>query len=395
MVATSRLAGTHTIELLNLTRGSEPQGGRASLTNVTATLDDARTVFRTARRRDVVHIHSAMAPTVTLARASTLALAARARGARVVVHAHGGLLVGWADSKRREELLRLLLLPAHRVVAVAESVRTVLAGAVEPRRLGLISNGVDVERFTPRPEVGEDEDADAVTRADAGTGVLDPSGIADVVEGRPPRVLYAGLLTPRKGVLDLFQASRDLRARDIDHELCVVGGTPDEGSSAEQDVRRAAAATKVTMAGSVPSESMADVYRHADVFCLASWWEAMPLTVLEAMASGLPVVATDVGDNSRLVVHGETGLIVPPRDPRALAEALARLLDDAPMRRRFGQAGRARVVAEFSLDRTIDELDTLYASVGRPLHGQSPRRTRSLPGPTPRWSPHQAPPGGT
>src|SRR5438067_1348378 len=76
------------------------------------------------------------------------------------------------------------------------------------------------------------------------------------------------------------------------------------------------------------AEAMPDVYADADVFCLPSWWEAMPLSILEAMASALPVVASAVGDIPRLVDEGVTGYVVPARDPALLAEALKRVCAD-------------------------------------------------------------------
>ena len=99
------------------------------------------------------------------------------------------------------------------------------------------------------------------------------------------------------------------------------------------------------------------------MLCLPSWYEAMPLSVLEAMASGLPVVATDVGDVSRLVVDGVTGLLVPPHRPDLLAAALSRLALDPGLRTQMGAAGRERVTTQFSGEAVVDRLDGLYAEL--------------------------------
>lgn len=328
----SDLRERHDLRFLNLTPTGEQHGGRLSMSNVTRTLGDTIAVARQARGCDVVHIHSALAPTVTALRASLFAVAARLRGARPIVHAHGGRVVVTASSRRRW-LLRVLLRPAAVVVAVAASVAETLAGVVDRARLAVIPNGVDVARFSPA-----DEPASRT----------------------PPAVLYAGLLTPRKGVLDLIEASAQLRGRGIDHELLIAGGTPDEGAEAEREVRAALPDAGVRLLGVIAPEDMPDLYRSCDVFCLPSWWEAMPLTVLEAMSSGLPVVATDVGDVARMLDGGRCGVIVPPSAPDALADALASLLVDGDRRDRIGAVARDHVLASYDWSTTLARLDALY-----------------------------------
>lgn len=329
----SRLADDHELRFLNVAHTGTPQGGKATVTNAGRTLRDAWAVWRAAKGRDVVHVHSALAPTVTVVRASLLALAGRARGCVVIVHAHGGNIGTWLTTPRRRALLRLAMRPAHRVVAVWTAGQEALSRVLPPDRVGLIDNGVPVDRY-------------AVPRR----------------PNRPPRVLYVGLLTPRKGVLDLLEASRLLRQRGIDHELCLLGGTPDEGPEAEAQVR-SGVDENTRLLGTRPPEAMPAELAGADVFCLPSWWEAMPLSVLEAMAAGLPVVATDVGDVRREVDDGVTGYVVPARDPGKLAAALEPLLTDPGLRERMGAAGRVRVTEMFSSDVTARAVSQLYADL--------------------------------
>ena len=103
--------------------------------------------------------------------------------------------------------------------------------------------------------------------------------------------------------------------------------------------------------------------KEADVFVLSSEWEGLPRSVIEAMASELPVVGTDVNGTNELVIHGVTGLLVPPRDPTALAQSLTTLLLDAQMRREMGRRGRRRVEEEFDLRKTTRQLEEFYASI--------------------------------
>ena len=176
-------------------------------------------------------------------------------------------------------------------------------------------------------------------------------------------MLYVGLLTPRKGVLDLLEASRLLRDDGVAHDLWLLGGTPDEGPAAAVPVH--AASRRATPASSAPDHPSRCPRRTptADVFCLPSWWEAMPLSILEAMAAGLPVVASDVGDVSRAVAEGETGHVVPQQSPERLAKALKPLLTDPDLRRKMGDAGRARVEEHFSSAVTARNVSALYAEV--------------------------------
>src|SRR5215218_2319170 len=314
----SRLAQEYDLRFLNVAHTGTPEGGRPTFGNLRRTVRDAIAIWRRAADCDIVHIHSALAPTTTVLRAALLALAGRARGCAVIVHAHGGNIHFWMTTRLRRFLLRVAMLPAHRVVAVWTAGEAVLRSVLPAARVMLIDNGVPVDGY---PERTGDHD--------------------------PPRILYVGLLTPRKGVLDLLEASRLLRERGVAHELWLLGGTPDEGPAAEAEVRAGLDGSAKLLGTRAPEEMPAE-FAAADVFCLPSWWEAMPLSVLEAMAAGLPVVATDVGDVGRAVADGVSGHVVPVRSPEKLAEALEPLLTDPGLRRRMGAAGRARVVELFS-----------------------------------------------
>jgi len=324
------------VAMVNLTRPGAPDGGRLTTDNVLDTARDAGRVLRAAAGNDVVHIHSAMAPAVTAARAGVLALAARCRGARVVVHVHGGLLQLWMTTSRRRRLVAAALKPVNAVVAVSTGGWSALGEVVPATRLHLVANAVESEFFSAGPRC----------------------------EQPVPRVLYVGLLTPRKGLLDLFEASRRLEAYGVPHEITVIGGTPDEGGSAERLVREAAPST-VRFVGTVDHRDLPAWYASADVFCLPSWWEAMPLSVLEAMACRLPVVATSVGDIPSIVDDNVTGLLVPRKSPEALADALLRLLSDPVLRRAMGEAGCARAARDYSMDRLVEGLTRVYQSLER------------------------------
>ena len=186
--------------------------------------------------------------------------------------------------------------------------------------------------------------ADSARELGAGDVRIVPSGVdlPDEVgeEARPPEVLYAGRLSPEKGILELAEAARGL-------DLVVAGDGP-------------LRARIPGALGFVPHDELQRLYARAAVVVCPSRREGFGVTCLEAMAHARPVVATNVGGLRDLVVDGETGLLVPPRDPRALRAAVERLLGDRELRRRLGAAGRERAQRRFSWKAVTDATVATY-----------------------------------
>ena len=161
------------------------------------------------------------------------------------------------------------------------------------------------------------------------------------IEADPAEVLYAGRLSAEKGVLELLDATDGLK-------LVVAGDGPlrDRIPSAR---------------GFVSHDELEQLYARAAVVACPSRREGFGVVCLEAMAHGRPVVATRVGGLLDLVVDGETGIVVPPRDPAALRAALERLLADPDLRRKLGSAGRERARTHFSWERVTDATLAAYA----------------------------------
>jgi glycosyltransferase involved in cell wall biosynthesis len=171
------------------------------------------------------------------------------------------------------------------------------------------------------------------------SGVELPEGVGN--EAEPAEVLYAGRLSPEKGVLELLEAARGLN-------LVVAGDGP--------------LRDRVPFArGFVEHDELHHLYARAALVACPSRREGFGVACLEAMAHGRPVVATRVGGLLDLVVDGETGIVVPPRDPGALRSALDRLLADPELRRRLGLAGRERARTLFSWEHVTDATLAAYA----------------------------------
>ena len=160
-----------------------------------------------------------------------------------------------------------------------------------------------------------------------------------------------------KGHRILIDAVAALHAQNPDSYLWLVGDGPLR-SETEHQVRVLGLEGAVKFLGQ--RSDVPHILADTDIFVLASLWEGMPGAILEAMATRLPVVATSVGGIPEIVVHGQTGYLVPPKDSGALAAALIRLLEDERLRLEMGEAGYRRVRSHFSLDAKVRELENVY-----------------------------------
>ena len=223
-----------------------------------------------------------------------------------------------------------------RVVCVSQQVADFVVARVGiPRRKTVvIPNGIDAHIFEHLP---------AKRQARAMLGLPLDSTLAGTV----------ARLNPVKRLDVLLRAAASLD----DVHIVIVGDGPERArlASLAQDLNVADRATFAGRQDNVPEWLAA-----LDIFVLTSDWEGMPNAVLEAMAAGLPVVATAVGGTPEVVVDGVTGLLVPPRDPDALARAIVRLLRDPQLRQDMGRAGRERVERHFSVYKMVRATEALY-----------------------------------
>jgi glycosyltransferase involved in cell wall biosynthesis len=181
----------------------------------------------------------------------------------------------------------------------------------------------------------------------------------------PPVILYAGRLRSRKAVAVLIAALPRVLAEVPACRLVIVGGG-EQSARVAAAVRARGLTSRVELAGVLPRASVVERLAAADVFCLPSTYEGLPLAILEAMAAGLPVVATAVAGNPEAVEDGVTGLLVPPESAAALATALISLLRDPELRRRMGEAGRRRIAERFAIATVVERHLTLLQELSRP-----------------------------
>ncbi len=290
-------------------------------------------------RFDVVHVHGSLAPTLPMA-------TIEASHALNVVTFHAG-----HDQSLGYALFRSFLRPyfdaVQGLIAVSETARESCAKYF-PGPYRIIPNGIDLNFFRP----------------DAGS-------VPSLNSGRP-RILFVGRFEPRKGLKHLLSAMPKIVKHVPDVELVVVG-TGLLGYSYKSylipEVQK-----HVQWVGLVQNEERPKYYASCDVYCSpATGQESFGIVLLEAMASGKPVVASDIDGYRSVMTNGREGLLVPPCDPPALAEAIAKVLLDREAARAFGENGLTRA-QEFSWPRLAERVEGFYEELAseypKPRYGR-------------------------
>jgi len=184
---------------------------------------------------------------------------------------------------------------------------------------------------------------------------------------KPTSILYAGRLASVKGIFTLLNAASKVLSRFPETRFLLAGGA--HGSIALEKINRIIREKhlerNVVLYGHVPWKKLLNHYAQATLFVMPSFYEAFGISCLEAMAFGLPVVATATGGLPEVVEDGVTGVLVPPGDSQALAQAVIGLLRDPHLRQRLGRAGRERVLAEFTVDQIFTRALGVYEQVIR------------------------------
>jgi phosphatidylinositol alpha-mannosyltransferase len=278
-------------------------------------------------RFDILHFHEPFVPFLSptiLEASETVNIA--------TFHAFGGFSPSYWVGRHFAGGLASRL---HGRIAVSGAARHFISRYF-PGEYRIIPNGVNLERF-----------ADAEPYEELRDGTLN--------------ILFVGRLEERKGLIHLLKAYQRLRKRHVDARLLVVGAGPKL-----REYRRFVGLRgirDVEFLGRVSDEEKARYFASADIFCApATGQESFGIVLLEAMAAGVPIVASDIHGYKNVVQRGAQGLLVEPRKPRALAAALYTLALDPDLRDRMGEAGRARA-PEYSWDRVTEQVVAFYREV--------------------------------
>lgn len=285
----------------------------------------------------ILHIHTSAGK--AFFEKSFFAAIGRLFGKKIILHVHGGKSAEfWALAgavKRR--LIRYLLSLYDTLIVLSPAGRELYKDIIGfPGRVNVLPNAIRAERFEPAAK-----GRDRVT------------------------ALFVGHLKPEKGLLDLFAALQVLPSSVMERlEVRIVGAADTRNNTGQvAGIYSAADLSTVRFVGLKTGAAKWREYADADIFLLPSHTEDMPITVLEAMSCGLPVLATSVGSIPELIREGENGFLVPPHAPKLIAERIVRLFHDEALRKRMGIANRRKAELEFGFGLFENRLGAIYESL--------------------------------
>jgi glycosyltransferase involved in cell wall biosynthesis len=323
--------------LATLNNGKMTAEGRSFLAGAWAQVRLLGRVLDTVRRTRarIVHIHTCAL--FTFWRDTIHMLALRAMGRRVIYHIHDGTFEAFLRDQPpvRKAILRRSLRMVSRVILLSETARASLEPLARGVAWRVVHNGVAIP-----PTTGGSRD-----------GAV--------------RFLFLGNLTRRKGAYDLLAATVRAREAGLKAEVRLAGGEVQPGTrqALQQAIADAGCEDQVKVLGYLDGPAKDEALLASDCLVLPSYAEGLPMVVLEAMAYGLPVIATRIGAVPEAVTDGQEGFLIEVGDVEALADRMFRIAADADLRRRMGAAARRRAEAEFSLDTMADRVLAIYSEV--------------------------------
>jgi glycosyltransferase involved in cell wall biosynthesis len=284
------------------------------------------------RRVALLHVH--IASDASFWRKSLFIVPAHALGVPYVLHMHGGRFLEFYREQSGpavQRFIRRIYRQARVVIALSNEWRDTLRSISPESRFVVIPNPVQVPPWQ---------------------APLDLS---------PPTVLYLGLIKESKGAHDLLRAWPAVIAAVPDARVTLAGSGDLEG--ARVLARMLGIEPSVELPGWVVGDAKQRLLRGAWIFALPSHGEAMPMSILESMAAGIPVVATRVGGVPAAVEDGRTGILIEPRDSPGLASTLIELLKDEPRRKSMGRAAGERAHERFSADAIVPQIEKIWREI--------------------------------
>jgi glycosyltransferase involved in cell wall biosynthesis len=304
-------------------------------TKLTAAVGGWLRVMESLRSLDTPLVHVQCSSRASFWRKSIVCLMARGAGRPYILHIHSGAFVRFYEESGpfARRYIRNIVEHAGTVIALSEQWRERLLRAFPDAQVEVLSNALvppPIDQVRPARE-------------------------------RDPVVLYLGDISRQKGVHDLVAALAETPELRL---VCGGLAPPSGGLEPTQLERMPGVSGRVSFPGWLGPESKRAALSKAAVFVLPSYAEGLPMALLEAMAWGIPVIATPVGGIPDLITHGENGLLVQPGDVSALTRALRDLAGNVELREKLGRAARARIDQAYALESVLARLGKLYRQYG-------------------------------
>ena len=287
-----------------------------------------RELFKIRNDFDIIHAHSHLFLSTNLC-----ALVKKMGSPSLVITTHGGLIGQtaplWIHRIYIPTIAKWTFKSADKIICYTnEEIAGLKELGIEHNKIVVIHNGINTKIFTP-----------------------------SIREGNANQILWIGRFVPGKGVEYLIDAFNILIKEYPNLKLVMVGKGPLK-ENIEQKIRDLNLSKNIIINEFVPNSELPNIYQNSDVFVLPSINEGVPRTILEAMACGLPIVCTALPQLIN-IVEG-CGLLVPLRYPRALAEAIYRIISDKKLAQKLGETGRKKVVENYSWEDTVNKTINLY-----------------------------------
>jgi len=284
---------------------------------------------------DVVHIHHPLPPLIHTSLPTM-----------VTLH---GLMRNWSD-------FPLQFNPSLQFLTYR-----VFSGFIFPFELKILRNAdlLTSVSYTTARELNAFYGFDENTIKIIGNGVDNEFFIPSESDRNSSYVLYSGRLAYRKGLIDLVKSAKYVCSKHPSAFYVIAGDGPLR-NHLRKLVNKMGLSDKIFIISQINKMNILKYYQNAAVLALPSYYESLPNTILEAMACGLPIVATPIGDIPRIVKNGRTGFLVPPRNPEALGEAILKLLKEESLRKKMGEASREEVKRSYSCHSLADRVMDCY-----------------------------------
>jgi glycosyltransferase involved in cell wall biosynthesis len=297
---------------------------------------------------DIIHLQNRWFPDF-----ATVAFYKLLRGKKMVMTIHNArpfgisweysLLGGFYDIFFGQWIFRA----ADKLISVSRWVREDIAKyGISPEKITPIPNGIDTNAFKPASRSSKEAKA-----------VREKLGL-----GEDPVIIWVGRIVKQKGLRYMLDAMPSIIEKEHDAKLVIVGWGNGLNALKQQAVKLGIEKS-VLFPGPMVGDQLVAAYQAADVFVLPSLWEVLSIAALEAMACGKPMVVSNAGGNPELVDEGKNGFVVPKRDSKALAEAVAKVLSDEKLRGKMSEASRLKAEKEFDWELITDKTLALYKTL--------------------------------